>query len=316
MDSIGYGLRWRFRYNALTSLSCGVFMQLKWPSENAIDPALPHHTWFHSHGNCCLDFHGDPSVSELRVFSDGNHHMALEETLESFRAHHRLASVFYCTTPPKVYLDWMRSGSIAIGNLRLSVLPDLVIGPDDILSQLAAQHTVGRTAVFARSRGNSFLVRRHNPKQIQEVGDLLRDDVRLFLSNPVTESASHQVYRQTLEGLAAQAGLEASDIHNLLQSRQGVLFGEKIHHREAPQAIADGQADVALVYDHLALRYQRIFPDLFDRIPLPEGVHNITTRYAVGLVNESLSVARAAFQYLVGSATAAIYRHHGLEAAS
>ena len=32
------------------------------------------------------------------------------------------------------------------------------------------------------------------------------------------------------------------------------------HHREAPQALADGEADVAMVCYHLALRFVRVYP--------------------------------------------------------
>ena len=288
-------------------------MQLDWPRENATSPELAQHSWSHPSSNYCLDFHGDPNASELRVFSDGNHHMALEETLESFRSRRQLSSVFYCTTPPKVYLDWMRSGAIEIGNLRLSVTPHIVISPDDIMEKLLAEERVCRTAVFAKSRGNSFLVRKNNPKGIREVGDLLRDDVRIFLSNPVTESASHMVYRQTLERSAVRDGLDANAITDLLSSSEKVLFGELIHHREAPQAVANGDADVTVVYDHLALRYIRIFPEIFDRIPLSEGEHNVTTRYAIGLVDQTCKLASDAFQHFLSDAAESIYRHHGLQ---
>ena len=288
-------------------------MQLDWPSENVINPELARNRWFHPSSNFCLDFHGDPGASELRIFSDGNHHMALEESLESFRSSNRLSSVFYCTTPPKVYLDWMQSRTIEIGNLRLSVTPDIVIGPDDIMEKLATENKVCRTAVFAQSRGNSFLVRRNNPKGVWEVSDLLRENVRLFLSNPLTEGASHTVYRQTLEGCAAKDGLESNAIGDLLECSDKVLFGHLIHHREAPQAVADGSADVAIVYDHLALRYTRIFPEIFDRIPLPIGEHNITTRYAVGLVDETFQLACNAFEFFLSDETKSIYRNHGLQ---
>ncbi len=287
-------------------------MQLEWPRENAVDPALPQNRWFHASSNYCLDFHGDPAASELRVFSDGNHHMALEQTLESFRLNHALSSIFYCTTPPQVYLDWMQAGCIEIGNLRLGVTPDIVISPDDIMEKLVSGGTVCLSAIFAQSCGNSFLVRKNNPGNIRDVRDLFRPDVRLFISNPGTERASHLVYRQTLEGLATAAGLAENSIRDLLASRDKVLFGELIHHREAPQAIADGRADVAVVYRHLALRYTRVFPEIFDHIPLPESERNVTTRYAIGLVDENQTRAGELFRYFLGDAAAAIYRYHGL----
>ncbi len=287
-------------------------MQLDWPKESAVDPNTDYHRWFHPASNYCLDFHGDPETSNLRVFSDGNHHMALEQTLESFRSSYGLSSVFYCTTPPKVYLDWMQSGVIEIGNLRLSVVPDIVIGPDDIMDSLVKEKKVCRNQVFAQSCGNSFLVLKDNPKNIRALSDLLRKDVRLFISNPVTEKASYTVYRQTLEGMAPKSGITKNSIGDLLASDR-VHFGELIHHREAPQTIANGQADVAIVYDHLALRYCRIFPEIFERIRLPTDEHNIVTCYAIGLVKESCQVACDAFEFFLSDKAASIYRHHGLQ---
>lgn len=286
-------------------------MPLNWPRENAVNPTTECSRWFHPESNYCLDFHGDPAISNLRVFSDGNHHMALEETLESFRSEYNLSSVFYCTTPPKVYLDWMKSESIELGNLRLSVDPDIVIGPDDIMENLLVENRVCRNQVFAQSCGNSFLVLKNNPKNIQQVGDLLRENVRLFISNPMTEKASHMVYRQTLEGIGQKEGIAKQSIEKLLSGDQ-VHIGELIHHREAPQVIADGLADVAIVYDHLALRYCRIFPEMFDRIKLPADEHNIITRYAIGLANENCQVACSAFRYFLDEKAASIYRNHGL----
>lgn len=289
-------------------------MQLDWPEENAVDPALAHNQWSHAGSNCCLDFHGDPCTAQLRVFSDGNHHMALAEALESFRIDENLACLFYCTTPPKVYLDWIKTGVIEIGNLRLSATPDIVIGPDDIMERLAARSVVRRIAVFAHSSGNSLLVARENPKDIRDIRDILREDVRLFLSNPVTENASHQVYRQTLEDAAEAAGLGAGIIAERIDSGKQIVFGDLIHHREAPQAVADDLADVAVVYDHLALRYTRIFPELFEQVPMARGPENVTTSYAIGLVDESNDVALAAFQHFLAEKTQSIYSHHGLRA--
>jgi len=296
------------QFSALKSM-----LWLDWPRENALHPELGCNRWFHATSNYCLDFHGDPVQSNLHVFSDGNHHMALEQTLESLRAACGHSSIFYCTTPPKVYLDWLQSGSIEIGNLRLSVAPDIIVGPVEIMESLLSSQKVCKIEVFARSVGNSFLVLKDNPQNICTVGDLFNNDVRLFLSNPVTESASHEVYRHTLEGFASEEGLAADSIERLLKCHDKVYFGERIHHREAPQALVNGDADVAVIYDHLALRYTRIFPEIFHRIQLPVCEYNIVTRYAVGVVDENCHVACHAFEHFLGDETASIYQYHGLQ---
>lgn len=287
-------------------------MHLTWPRENVINPDTPANSWFHIGSNYCLDIHGDPACSELCIFSDGNHHMALEQSLEIFRCSNHLKSIFYCTTPPKVYLDWMKLGSIELGNLRLSRQPDILIGPEDLLSELKHVGRVAEYRVFAESTGNSLLVSKGNPRNISGIRDLIRTDLRLFISNPKTEKASHEVYRSTIESMARHLDLPLEKIVALFSTPERICFGELIHHREAPQAIADGWADLAIVYSHLALRYTRIFPELFDQVPLPLSEHNITTQYAIGIVNTEHDLTKKLFDFFSQESVAESYRYHGL----
>jgi hypothetical protein len=100
-----------------------------------------------------------------------------------------------------------------------------------------------------------------------------------------------------------------------------VVYGERIHHREAPQALHDGCADVAVLYFHLALRYTRIFPGCFEivaldgnaeRAPIP-GPANVVTVYHLGLVGQGGEWGARLKDFLLGETVTDIYRHHGLE---
>ena len=103
----------------------------------------------------------DPAGAQLAVFSDGNHHMALAECIETFvRRSPGLHDVFYTTTPPSVYLTLLKAGELSLGNLTLlRVHPNVVIGPSDVVGRLHAEGEAGRPVPFAGSRGNAFLVR-------------------------------------------------------------------------------------------------------------------------------------------------------------
>lgn len=287
-------------------------MRLDWPTESVNRTDSSAHRWHHPGSNYCLDFHGDPSRAELAVFSDGNHHMALEQSLQAFQAKHDLDSIFYCTTPPGVYLDWVAAGAIELGNLRICRQPDVLVGPDDIMAKLCAEGVVSSSTVFARSAGNSLLYAHGNPKDIEGIEDLLRDDVCLFISNPVTEKASHVVYRETIERRATELNLPGDATAALFDTGGKTRFGEQIHHREAPQCIAEGSADVAVVYSHLALRYTRIFPDIFEQTPLPRDGHNVTTRYAVGALPDGAPLGGELAEFFLSDAVAGAYTYHGL----
>ena len=97
------------------------------------------------------------------------------------------------------------------------------------------------------------------------------------------------------------------------------MLGECIHHREAPEALAAGQVDTAIVYYHLALRYTRIFPDLFDIVPLggtkedpnppPE---NLTARIHMASVGDGGDWGEAFLAFMQSDSVADIYTRHGL----
>lgn len=291
---------------------------LRWPEErtgNTIDASR----FAHAESNLCLDFHGDPSRAGATVLSDGNHHMALEEALTDFvKRHHGVGEVFYTTTPPRVMTDIAGAGAIRIGNVQLTIKPDIFIGPPRVLQGLVDAQLMPAHAPFMRSTGTVFLVQKGNPKKIHQVGDLLRDGVRLFLSNPDTELVSHQAYTTCLNALAARANIALPFLtHSPGQpDPQKLIYGECIHHREAPQAVADGRADVAMVYYHLALRYQRIFPEQLELVSpggaTEEGACE-PSHYHCGMSVQRGKWGEALYQHLMSDDVADVYRHHGLE---
>ena len=131
--------------------------ELSWPDERsrvADDPR-----WTQSRSNICLDFHGDPVRAGLAVFSDGNHHMALQQCLQVFLTRHaEIGDIFYATTPPGVLLQWLDAGSLTVGNLCLSLRPQLFIGPPKVLERAIAAGHATTHEPFMRSRGNVLLV--------------------------------------------------------------------------------------------------------------------------------------------------------------
>ncbi|MEK7815755.1 MAG: substrate-binding domain-containing protein [Pseudomonadota bacterium] len=285
---------------------------LDWPPERA-GGADPTPRWSQPLSNLVLDFHGDPARARLVVFSDGNHHMALAECLRRFLVLHPQAQdVFYATMPPSVLLDLLAAGGLDLGNLRLRAAPHLFISPPGILDRVVAAGRAAGHVPFMRSRGNVLLVRKGNPKGIRVVADLARADVRLFLSNPRTETASHEVYARTLRALAHAAGIGTDFV-----AGPNVVHGERIHHREAPQALADGCVDAACLYYHLALRYTRIFPEYFEIVPLDGAPDrpapgNVISDYHLAMIGDGGGWGGAARDFLLGPEAAAIYAHHGL----
>ena len=294
---------------------------LPWPPEAAQYPGRSVRSFSAPGSNLALDFHGDPTTAGLAVFSDGNHHMALEAVVRAFlSANPDVGDVFYTTTPPAPLVEALRGDGLALGNLRISRKPDVFIGPRNILQGLADSGLVSDHAPFARSRGNVLLIRKGNPKRIAGVADLLSEDVTICCSNPVTETASFEVYREAISYMAREAGIdEAAMVAKLSVSGPKTVHSQVIHHREVPELIGAGQADAAVIYYHLALRYTRIFPEVFEWIDIGDVLSgqktagNPTTQYHVGLVVDHGNWGERFTSFIKSDTAQALYAEHGLD---
>jgi len=294
---------------------------LDWPPERASQNDAKDFSWYQAGSNLVLDLHGNPFTASVTLLSDGNHHMALEEALQCFnRQYPGVDELFYATLPPRILLQIIEQKEICPGNLCLPVTANLILSPLGVLEQLSASGRVLQYAPFMKNRGSVLLVAKGNPNKIYAIDDLFREDVRLFISNPETEKVSHTAYRNTLVNMASQAGLQSTRLaHCIDNGSDRILYGQSIHHREAPQALFSRQCDVAIVYYHLALRYCRIFPDQFDFIPLGGTVENpqpapenVTSEIYMGLIADGGKWGKILFDFLQSQTVKDVYQKHGL----
>lgn len=291
---------------------------LDWPEEQAGQDSQYLH-WTQQGSNICLDFHGNPAEAQLVVFSDGNHHMALMECLDLFVQQNKdLSKIFYATTPPGPIVKMLRNGGLQMGNLIISASPHVFISPPEILDNLVADKLMSDHVPFVKNQGNVLLVKKNNPKNVLTVTDVLRRDIRLFISNPDTEKASYTAYHDTLTAIAKDQIADSDFLYAKITQGE-VHFGKCIHHREAPQAVVEGSADVAVVFYHLALRYLRIFPDLFDMIPLGGSIEkpeplpgNVVSTTHMGLIGDGGMWGQRLISFLCAKQAIEIYHHHGL----
>jgi len=293
---------------------------LPWPPEAAQYPGDTVCTFAAPGSNLVLDFHGDPATAGLAVFSDGNHHMALEASVRAFlTTNPEVSDVFYTTTPPAPLVDALKGDGLVLGNLRISRKPDVFIGPGNILDGLEDEGFIAQHVAFAESLGNVILVRKGNPKGIASVADLLSDDVTLACSNPATEKASYVVYAEAAGGMAREAGVDADAlVAKLSTAGPKTVHSQLIHHREVPELIRAGHADAAVIYYHLALRYTRIFPELFELVDMGGVLSgerlttNPTTRYHIGLVADGGRWGERFVSFMQSNTAQHLYEEHGL----
>lgn len=267
--------------------------------------------WGRPGANFVMDVHGDPMVAQLVILSDGNHHMALRRVVRLFLDKtDGLDEICFLTTPPGPLVNLIYGEKLVLGNLHLSVCPQVFISPPHVLDRMAKIDIIDSHTPFVRSRGCVLLVQKDNPRGITGIADLAREGIRLFISSPDLEKDSHNTYSKTLMALSEDP---------CFLDRITVVPGQAVHHREAPEALYRGTADAAVLFYHLARHYALTFPDLFEMVPLGgtaanprPAPGNIISHTHAAVIRDGGKFGRPFFDFLFTPAVKKIYRDCGL----
>jgi hypothetical protein len=285
---------------------------LAWPRDvQNVVPDLTEPT-----ANRVSDLHARISDCDLVVSTAGNYHMALRELwydvfLPNYTSDLGLKNWFFTTSPP-ITLDQIGNGILTIGNISLTCRPQVAVGPLSFINQLtAAGYTTGSPVPVYHSRGNVLLVKKGNPRHIQNIWDLRLPNVKIVTPNPETEKSTFDNYAQTIYFIAlndeqnAPGGWDADKLFNAIfnsTTAEKWLTGTRIHHREVPWSVAFGNADVGVLFYHVALDAVRNFPDLFEIVPLggtvedpqPLPGNKISSHYAIRIQGSWTSTQQTA----------------------
>ncbi|MEK7703896.1 MAG: substrate-binding domain-containing protein [Myxococcota bacterium] len=226
--------------------------------------------------NYITDLHGSPNKADLVLFMAGNQYMVLPELIAAFKVWEEanksilvgnpVKHVFYATTPPGALIAAMDSGKLVIGNFWIDtnqVWPDVFMtGPKQQKTLYTKGYSEGYY-VYNRNNGAGLLVKKGNPLGISSVADLARPEVRVAISSPTREPASYETYGAVIDNQGG-VGLAAAVL-----AKSNTLSPLNVHHRENPQFIADGAADVAPMFYHFGQYLTATFPNTFDFVMLP-----------------------------------------------
>jgi hypothetical protein len=160
---------------------------------------------------------------------------------------------------------------------------------------------------FARNRGPALLVRKGNPLGIHVLNDIVRTGARIALPD-ATEAGARARYRVAIEGLI---GTSAADAVFALEvphfpGRLGIV------HRDLPEMVARGYADVAFTQYHLISYWARLFPNQFELVPV-SGAERFFVKIAFGRVIDPLRPrALKAFEEFFFSQARDVYPRYDL----
>jgi hypothetical protein len=280
---------------------------LVWPVVTKRQPGVPS---FAGHTDTVPDVVGRIGTPpSLVIFTEGNHLMALlsDEIVGDFPswaksqsqyADMNIDNVVVVTVPQPIVVQMVRSGGIGLGNLTLDVsrasgfYPDLVMGGPAPLRELRKLGVLEPKArYFSKNRGRALLVRKGNPLGIKNLDDVARTGARVAQADSV-EAGARAGNRATIEALVGKAGADAVFAHEVehFPGRLGIT------HRDVPEMLARGYADVGLTQYHLISYWARTFPNHFELVPIA-GAERFSLKIAFGrVINPLRSRALKAFE--------------------
>ena len=239
--------------------------------------------------------------ASLVVFTEGNHLMALlsDDVVGAFPSWAKsqaqyadldLDNIVVVTLPQPIIVQMIRTGGIALGNLTLDVSRKSGFYPDIVMAGPAPLRQVRKLGViepqarfFAKNRGLALLVRKGNPHGIHDFTDVVRTGARIALPDAALEAGSRARYRAAVDELIGRSAAEALFAAEVAHfpGRLGIV------HRDFPEMVARGYADVALTQYHLISYWTRLFPNHFELVPV-SGAERFFIEIAFGRVVDPL----------------------------
>src|SRR5215470_5951186 len=291
---------------------------LVWPVVTKLPPGIRS---FAGHTDTVPDVVGRIGTpAGLVIFTEGNHLMVLlsDDILGAFPAWAKsqpqyadldLRNILVVTLPQPIVVQMIRAGGIALGNLSLDVsrasgfYPDVVLaGPDPLkqLQKLAVLEPQAR--FFSKNRGRALIVRKGNPFGIRGLADVTRSGARLAQADAIEAGAraGNRAAIEQLIGKSAADAFFAAEVKTF-PGRLGIT------HRDVPEMLARGYADVGLTQYHLISYWARTFPNHFDLVPIA-GAERFSVRIAFARVVKALRPrALKAFEQFLFSRARDVY---------
>jgi ABC-type molybdate transport system substrate-binding protein len=214
------------------------------------------------------DFHGNPATATFVIFAGGNYFFALDELVAAFEKEHPelVGKIFYETIPPGIIANQLeKDNTITLGNLTLSVQPDIVQAGRERIKELAGRGLVHGPGVDFIKNRLAIMVKEGNPLGIRSPADLGKPGVRLANPNPETEGIAKKI-QQVLRNAGGE-DLVAEVYEKKV--KKGEAFITQIHHRQTPLWIMQGRVDAGVVWVSEA-KYQESIGHPFESVPIED----------------------------------------------
>jgi len=274
---------------------------------------------FHSDGTVVMGAIGDSYTADLVMYLAGNQFMVMEELIKDFQAKHPgIATVYVETIPPGQILNGQLLQQGEIEGQKTAMNPDLFASVNlGHLKKMKAEGKMSEYAIYIHNK-LELMVAEGNPKGIKGPEDLGRDDLVQSHPNPLTEGIFKFYGSEMLKDLGLFEKVTGGQECKSCWAVEGKTWFTSRHHRETPDLIEKGEADVGIVWT-TEVAHARAQGRPLEGVAIPAPLNKQDkVNYAIGVLNSGRNQENgAAFvEYLSTDPAQAIYEKYGFLRAS
>ena len=253
-------------------------------------------------------------TADLVMYLAGNQFMVMQELISDFQTKNTdIESVYVETIPPGQILKGQLMKQGEIDGKPTAMNPDIFASVNiGHLKKLHGKELMNEYMIYIHNK-LELMVAEGNPKAINGPEDLARDDLVQSHPNPLTEGIFKFYGSEMLKDLGIYEKVTANAECKACWAIEGKTWFTARHHRETPDRIEKGEADVGIVWTTEVVHAKaegRPIDGVAIAAPLnKQGKVN----YAIGIMTNGRNADNAAryMAYLGTDAAQSIYEKYG-----
>jgi ABC-type molybdate transport system substrate-binding protein len=273
---------------------------------------------FHTNGMVDQGKIGDSYTADLVLYLAGNQFMVMDELIKDFQKKNpQIKTVYVETIPPGQILKHqiLKQGQINKQNTAMN--PDIFASVNlGHLKKLKGKKMMSTFMIYTHNK-LELMVAKGNPKKISGAKDLARGDLVQSHPNPLTEGIFKFYGAEMLRDLKLYEKVTANAKCRGCWAIEGKTWFTKRHHRETPDRIERGVADVGIVWTTEIIEAKKHGRKI-DGVAIAASLNKgDKVGYAIGALKTGRNQANASayLKYLGTDAAQKIYGKYGFVAA-
>jgi len=276
------------------------------------------------HGNDYRTFHASGEIeygsiensysAELVMYLAGNQFMVMQELITDFQTKNPdIKTVYVETIPPGQILKGQLLKQGEIEGQPTAMNPDIFASVNiGHLKKLHGEDLMNEYIIYIHNK-LELMVADGNPKGIKGPQDLARDDLVQSHPNPLTEGIFKFYGSEMLKDLGLYEEVTGGAECRSCWAVDGKTWFTSRHHRETPDRIEKGEADVGIVWTTEVV-HAKAEGRPIDGVPIPAPLNKQSkVNYAIGIMTNGRNADNAAryLAYLGTEDAQSIYEKYG-----